>query len=293
MRLLEIVGQCPHQRDDEVEAPVLPQADVSFRHHPDRGTYVDRRLFRWPYTISRTFRRDRTPADLLTLIAQSISGAIQADDALSQRYHVRPAAKAHVTTPGAAPVYRAPAGMEARDDVHLIVEDGGFLEYMPEPRILFRDSCLSQRIRLSVAPEATAILSDAFVFHRPGEDERFRHFASEIVIERPGGRFLMLERIDLDRLLPRTGKRASFSAFGTLIVAAPPSAPLDVFGGEVEARMQSTHGVYLAVSRLPNDAGLALRAAAHDGRLLRLALSTGWSVARRLLFGEEPAPLNK
>src|ERR1700730_1299951 len=150
-----------HQRID-----VRPQLDLSFAHS-DRGTYLDRRIFRWPYAISRTFHLDTVPAGMLTLIVQSISGAIQAEDRLEQRYQVGASAMAHVTTPGAASVYRAPPGMEALDHVHLVVEEGGFLEYLPEHRILFPDSWLCQRLGLGAGrPRSCRTPSRAMI--RPG-----------------------------------------------------------------------------------------------------------------------------
>jgi urease accessory protein len=277
-----------HQRLD-----FRPQLDLSFVRS-DRGTYLDRRIFRWPYAISRTFRLDRMPAGMLTLIVQSISGAIQADDKLAQCYQVGAGAMAHVTTPGAASVHRAPPRMEAVDHVDLVVEEGGFLEYLPEPRILFPDSCLSQRLRLCVAPGATAILSDAFTCHDPtGGDAGFRHFVSELLIERPGGQLLAVERIELDHLPRRSGRREHFSAYGTLIVSSYSDELLDRLTEAIDARTAAIEGLYLAVSALPNGAGVVLRVAAHDGRRLRQGLMAGWLSSRMHFFGEEPVSRGK
>ena len=146
----------------------LPQLDLSFRHHAVRGTWLDRRVFRWPYTVSRGFRLDPASPDMLTLIVQTMSGAIQADDRLVQRIHVGRRAAAHVTGQGATPVYRAPSGMSANDDIALEVEDGGCIEYMPDLRILFPDASLTQRIRVQLPANATAILRRWLRYARPG-----------------------------------------------------------------------------------------------------------------------------
>jgi urease accessory protein len=144
---------------------------------------------------------------MLTLIVQTVSGAIQGDDRLLQRLHVGPGAVAHVTTQGATTVYRAPPNLSATDDVGLSVGDDALLEYLPEPRIPFPESSLSQQVTLRVAASWAAILSDGFVLHDPaGAGRSFRQFASQTVIERPDGGVLATDRIELDGMPRRPGR---------------------------------------------------------------------------------------
>jgi urease accessory protein len=271
------------------------QLDLSFRRHPERGTYLDRRVFRWPFTLSRGFRLDSVPSGMLTLILQTVSGAIQADDALVQRICVGAGAAAHVTTQGATMVYRAPAGMCATDTIELEVENGGVLEYLPEPRILFPESSLSQRLLLRAAPLGIAMLSEGFVLHDPtGQGRPFRSYTSEVVIEQPAGCVIALDRIDLDAMPVRGGRRAQYAAHGTLLVVAPlPPPALEALCRDIEARVSGAPGIYAAASVLPQEAGVGLRVAATDGRHLRTALTAGWFAARQHLFGCEPAPRRK
>ena len=272
------------------------QLDLSFKQHPDRGTYLDRRIFRWPFTLSRGFRLDQVPPGMLTLILQTVSGAINADDALVQRIRVGAGAAAHVTTQGATMVYRAPAGMGATDAVELEVENGGVLEYLPEPRILFPDSNLSQRLLLRTASSGIAMLSEGFVLHDPaGQGRSFRRYESEVIIERPGGSVVVLDRIDLDGMPLHSGRRARYTAHGTLLVVAPlsPSA-LETLCRSMEARMSGAAGmIYGAASPLPQEAGVGLRVMATDGQCLRTGLTAGWFAARQHLFGCTPPPRRK
>jgi urease accessory protein len=276
-------------------ACVRPQLDLSFLCHAGGPTYLDRRRFRWPYTISRGFYLDAVPAGMLTLIVQTVSGAIQADDVLMQRLHVGSGAAAHVTTQGATSVYRAPLSLSATDDVALSVGDGAFLEYLPEPRILFPDSSLSQHVTLQVAASGVAILSDGFVLHDPaGAGRNFRHFTSQTAIERPDGSLLAIDRLDLDGMPLRSGRRAAYAAYGTMIVAA--GSQRTAFAGLCEAitaRVAAVPHVYAGASALPNDSGVSLRVAATDGRHLRAALEAGWCAARHTLFGADPASRRK
>jgi urease accessory protein len=274
---------------------VRPQLDLSFLRQPGGPTYLDRRRFRWPYTISRGFHLDLIPAGMLTLIVQTVSGAIQGDDRLLQRLHVGPGAAAHVTTQGATAVYRASPNLSATDDVELSVGDDALLEYLPEPRILFPESSLSQQATLRVAASGVAILSDGFVLHDPaGAGRSFRHFASQTVIERPDGGVLAADRLELDGMPRRSGRRARYAAYGTMIVVACDRG--DSFAGLCEAisvRVALVPHVYAGMSCLPHGSGVSLRVAATDGRHLRAGLEAGWHAARRHLFGTDPAPRRK
>lgn len=252
-------------------------------------------MFRWPFTLSRGFRLDRIPSGMLTLILQTVSGAIQADDALLQRIHLGQGAAAHITTQGATMVYRAPAGMCATDIVELEVENGGIIEYLPEPRILFPDSSLSQRLLVRLAPSGIAILSEGFVLHDPaGQGRPFRRYTSELVIERPGGGVVLQDRFDLNAMPPRGGRRASYLAHGTLLVVASlqPRA-LETLCSLIQARVQNGTEIYAAASILPQDAGVGLRVVATNGRHLRAALTAAWIASREHLFGCKPEPRRK
>jgi urease accessory protein len=267
-----------------------PHLDLSFRHHAVRGTWLDRRVFRWPYTLSRGFRLDSVSPDMLTLIVQTVSGAIQADDQLVQRIHVGRGAAAHVTSQGATPVYRAPSGMSAEDDIALEVEDGGCIEHMPDLRILFPDASLTQRIRVQLPPSATAIVADGFVMHDPGGAGRpFRRYHSSLLLQRPDGTLLAADRLVLDAPPSSGGRRAQYVAHGTLFVAAcRPESCLQALCRDAEARLAALSGIYAAASTLPNGAGAVCRIAAIDGRHLRLGLRAAWGAARLHLFGREP-----
>ena len=263
----------------EAAAEAVPQLDLSLR-----GTWIDRRLFRWPYTLSRSFR---LPSNRLSLILQTVSGALQADDRLVQRICVGSGAAVDIATQGAMPVYRAADGLTARDDVTLEIADGGSIEYRPDLRILFPNASLSQRVCVRLAETATAIVIDGFVTHDPaGSGRIFSDYCSEILVQRPDGLLLAVDRIALTAPAYSLGKRRSFVAHGTLLMAvSQPSARAEALCACIRTSLQPLSGLYAAVSALPNNAGVALRIAAVDGRHLRLALQAGWGAARFHLSG--------
>jgi urease accessory protein len=265
---------------------LTPQLDLSFRYHAMRGTWLDRRVFRWPYTISRGFRLDTAAKEVLTLILQTVSGAIHADDRLAQRIHVGPNAAAHITTQGATSVYRARAGTSSTDDITLDIEQNGSIEYTPELRILFPGSSLTQRVRVRLPESATAVVTDGFVVHDPdGANEPFRHYSSNLILHRLDGSLLATDQFVLDAVPGGRGRRTKYAAYGTLVVAACQSkSRLETLCSEGEARMAAISGIYAGASILPNDAGVTFRIAAISGHHLRLGLLAARGDKRRHLF---------
>ena len=264
------------------------QLDLAFARRHEK-TVLERRLFRWPFVLTRTFALDRVPAHMLTVILQTSSGAVHGDDALLQRFHVRGGAAAHLTTQGASPVHRADAGLTTRDAVEIRVEEGGYLEYLPEPWILFPGAALDQTITVDCAAGGVALVSDAFTVHDPDALGRaFRRFASATILRCDDRDPVLVDRQDI-RGLGR-GRTAGFSAFGSVLVAAP-GRPLGIepLTEALSAGLTTVPDLYGAASRLPGDAtGLGIRLAGRDLRAVRAALQAVWIITRRHFHGAPP-----
>ena len=258
-------------------------------------TVLGRRLYSYPFSVSRVFYVDTAPLGMGSVILQTASGTLNAGDRLLERLHTGAMSSAHVTTQGAAAVHRSPAGMETVESVELVADEGSLLEYLPELRILFPDSRLSQTTILKLGARSIAIMCDGFVVYDPAHAGRpLRSYVVETKILSAEGRLLATEAAHLDRLPAMTGRRASFRAFGTLFVAVfMESRARDGLIEAIECAMSSPAGLYWSVSALPNRCGVSLRIAAPDGGRLRAGIRTGWLTARKHLFGSVPGMLHK
>jgi urease accessory protein len=258
-----------------IEQPA--QLDLSFVRRGGR-TVFDKRLFRWPFVITRTFLLDAVPAHQLTVILQTSGGAILGDDRLNQRIAVGAGAAVHVTTQGATAIHRAQPDATTREAVRLRVEAGGILEYLPEGRILFPDAAVEQSIDLDCAPGATAIVSDAFTTHDPARLGRsFRRLDSTLTVRR-GGEPVMIDRSCITG--PEVQRHRQHSAFGSMVFVAPyPAERLSAVSTELTARLAGVTGLYAAASLLPGEIGVGLRLAGSDLRSLR----AGFELTRTIL----------
>lgn len=265
-----------------IEQPA--QLDLSFARRGDR-TVFDRRVFSWPFVLSRTFLLDAVPAHQLTAMIQTSSGAMNGEDRLVQRISVGSGAAVHLKTQGATAVHRAPPGLVTREAVSLRVAEGGILQYLPEPRILFPNAALTQTIDLDCAPGGTAMVSDAFTVHDPaGAGRSFRSLESTMTLRLSGAEPAMIDRMQIAGLTTHQLRR--HTAFGTLVaMTSPPAAVLEPIALDLSAQLAGIPGLYAAASLLPADLGLGIRFAARDLRGLRAGLDLALDRLRSHLFG--------
>ena len=258
------------------------QLDIAATRHALHGTILTRRRVRWPFVLTTPLRLDAAPADMLTVMLQSSSGAITAGDRLGWRIAAGPGAALHVTTQAATAVHAMPAGTSAEDTLHLHAEAGSLVEVLPEPLILFPTATLRRRSTLVVDPGATVLLAESVLAHDPsGAGRPFGRLAWETTVRRPDGTLLLLDRAEIDGA-------GLAGAHGTLFLLAPPQKLPASLIADLDAALAPIEGLYAGASALPAEAGLGLRLVATGGRPLRAGLLAAWTVIRTALTGEAP-----
>lgn len=257
--------------------------DLSFVRRADR-TVIDRRIFAWPFVLTRSFHVDPDRPDYLTVIVQTASGAVHGRDSLEQRLLLGPRTAVCLTNQGATSVHRADPTALAVEAVKLDVASSASLEYLPEPRILFPDAALSQTMELDCATDAYALIFDAFTMHDPlGEGRCFRELESIFRLRRSGGEPLLIERTRIccpDRSLFR-----GYRAFGSAFMVLPPGHRLADVQGKLTTALERIRGLYGAASASPAQAGLGIRLAALELRCIRQAFDAIKVIYRQALPG--------
>lgn len=262
--------------------------DLVFARCGER-TVLSRRLFRWPFVLTRTFALDRVPAHMLTVILQTSSGAMHGGDSLHQQFHVQGSAAAHVTSQGASSIHRANPGLTTEEKVTIRVEDGGYIEYLPEPRILFPNAALDQTIEIDCAAGGVALVSDAFTSHDPeAKGHCFRRLASTTILRCDGNDPVMTDRMDISGF--GRGRTAGYAAFGSVLLATPGRTDgVEVLAEELTVNLATIPGLYVAASTLPGgNVGIGVRLAAHDLRAVTAGIQGVWIATRRLLYSTPP-----
>lgn len=277
-------------KPDQVSSDGI-QLRVEFAADPTGRTYLRRQFATYPFHICRPLYLDKGSPGLSTLYIQSCSGGLYENEKLSASFVARAGAEAHVTTQAPTVVHSMHDG-RAEQRVHLEAHDGAYLEYFPDPQILFPGSRIVSAIKAHVARTATVLVWDSFLHHDPdGAGRAYAGYSSDIHINDLGGKVLAVDRLKLvpgAAPLDAVGINGPFSAQGTIVVATRDER----LQGMVEALHHLNYpyaDVASGVSRLPNSAGLIVRVLACDAAMLTTAMSAVWHIARSALHGSPPA----
>jgi urease accessory protein len=117
-----------------------------------RGTYIQRSYANAPLKVQRPFYPEG--GEVCHLVVLHTAGGIVGGDRLSTQVQVHPNAHALITTAAAAKVYGGKTAI-AHQTVHLTVESGACLEWMPQETIVFNAAYYYQQMRIELAPGAT------------------------------------------------------------------------------------------------------------------------------------------
>jgi urease accessory protein len=264
------------------------QAHIAFACDPAGATFIQRQRVGYPFHLGRALHSSGDPEGMPTVYLQSCSGGLFEGDNLGLEIRAGAGCRAHVTT-GASTIVHSMETAPARHRADLEVESGAFLEYLPDPTILFPRARLDSSIRVRLHPGASAIVGDSLLLHDPkGGAGLFEWLRSETRIESAEGRLLACDRFHVggtafSRRLP--GITGTSAAQGSLFVVGANVAPDLV---EALRNAMDLPGSYGGAGLLPNQSGAWTRILAVDAAALRASMFAAWSAARRMLTGTAP-----
>jgi len=267
---------------------------LAFAADQDGRSFLRQQYAAYPFHICRALYMDRDAPGLATLYVQSCSGGLYENDRHTIDVTAEPGAAFHLTTQASTIVHSMERG-QAEQEVTIDAGDDSFVEYLPDPQILFPLAQFRSAIRVRTSERATVILSDAVLCHDPTGRGAPSLFSSEIVVEDRAGRFLAIDRLRLDTAAfttPRPGVLGRYAVNGTLmIVTRDPGAA--AIQAAVRAVSIERGEAAVGISELPHAAGYVCRILAADGVSLKRTMFEVWSIVRQALRGHRPAARRK
>ena len=244
-----------------------------------------------PFHITRPFYVAGDPDGMATLYLQSSSGGLYGDDDLDLRLQVKPGAYAHVTTQASTIVHPARGG-QTRQRIHLTLGPDSYLEYLPDPSILFAGANLNAELTADIGNGARLILCDSALAHAPGGQALpFGLFSNTIQVLSEDGRKILVDRsvvsgADWVRRTPR------LPVHGLMIIAGAIDARqiADAIDNSLPAQDAKS---YSAVCALPDKRHVTFRLLAADGAIFTCVMETAWRAARQALVGAAPMSRRK
>jgi urease accessory protein len=167
--------------------------------------------------------------DATLAVLVTTSGGLVAGDRIAVNVELIRGAVAHVTASAAEKIYRS-TGPVTQIEQRLIVEAGGWLEYLPPETILFDGAKLRRDTRVEVQGDGGFLGGGIIVFGRRARGETFSHgLLHEHVEVYRDGRLIWGDAMHLDgdiaALMANAACFDNAAACATLIMLPPDGAP--------------------------------------------------------------------
>lgn len=251
---------------------------------------LDRRA---PYMAQRPLYPDPAMPDMAWLFMITTSGCMLQGDRMALDVTLAPGARAHVTTQSATKVHSMDANYAVQTQA-IVLADGAYLEFLPEPLIPHRRTRYLSDTRISIAPTATLLYSEIVQpgrkHHHPDECFGATLLSLAVGAHRDDGRLLFTEKLVVEperRPLRQTGVMGDFDVFGNVILLTPKDAA-DRVHARIGADVDATAGIAFGACHLPNDAGLVFKVLGRETAQVKAKVREFWAVAREEVTG---APL--
>jgi len=258
-------------------------------------TYVHRQFASYPFHICRPHYLIDDPPGFATLYTQSLAGGIFEKDRLNIAMHCGPGSMVHCTSQASTIVHSMADG-DARHRVEIYIGNDAFVEYMPDPVILFPCADFSSSVAISSTLSGELILCDCILSHDPlGKNGAFQQLRSELIVSDEAGTLLACDRFLVSGttfLSQSPGICGSYSAFGSVFFISRRSHK-EVMIDAIRSTLNRLSGIYWGVSYMPNQCGIVTRILALNAHSMRSGINAVWSSVRCIRFGLPPLPRRK
>lgn len=297
LRAHALGSDAPELLDYQDEPPQMDSGAVGksgylklgFEKRGDKSVLADMER-RVPSLVQRALYWDEEMPELPCVTMISTSGCVLQGDRLATDVTVGVDACGHVTTQSATKVHSMNANYASQIQT-LRIEEGGYLEFMPDPLIPHRNARFITETNISIHPSATAIYCEILMsgrkYHHVDERFGFDVYSSKVTAHTLEGRELFVEKYVLEpkkESLDAIGVMQTFDIFGNVVLLTPKEHH-DRIVERVPALFDMKAGLASGVTRLPNNCGLIFKVLGNDSGTVKAQVREFWKVAREEVLG--------
>jgi urease accessory protein len=267
---------------------------------PDMGKTVIREQYcRVPLVIQRAIYLEETLPAMAYLYIISPSGGILQGDRYCIDITLSNNALAHITTQGATRIYKMEKNYGTQM-VNINVEEGSYLEYIPDQIIPFHNSRFYQEVELSVNDNATMIYSETIVPGRVASGEKFEYDICYIktIGRNQSGKLRFIDIVKLDpknEVLTVDGILGSFEVVGTIYIVTRESYVKDLLNEINEMLKEFEIGGKISggASILPARQGIIVRIQGKTAADVKNLIFEGVRITRNQILGASFSGIRK
>lgn len=259
-------------------APYLSQPDAMYVGCPGKHGFLNLRFEldkegksimrdwdrRAPLIVQQELYFDEELPGLPCVYILSSGGPNVDGDRYCQQFSVGRDAMAFISTGAAtklAEMKRNYSGMEQS----ITLEEGAYLEYLPEPVIPCAHTRFISDTRIVCHPTATLVYSEVYMagrkYYKDGELFKFDILSVCTHAERPDGEQLFREKFIIDphrSAIRDVGTMHGYDVFANVVVLAPPEEAEKVYAA-TEPFIDREQHLAAGITHLPNGAGLLFK----------------------------------
>lgn len=292
--------EAPELRPYQDEPAQMPSGTVGkdgylrleFADRGDRSvmSFMDRRV---PFLVQRALYWDEAMPQMPCVFIITTTGCVLQGDRMALEIEVGKNAAAHVTTQSATKVHMMNANYASQMQ-DIVVEDGGYLEYMPDPLIPHRTSRFLSHTRVSIAETGSLLYSEVVLpgrkYHHEDEMFGFDLYSSTIeAVRRGSNEKLFVEKFIIDPRetdLSQTGIMNGYEVFGNVILLTTREKAMQVREA-VGADADRKAGLAYGASLLPGECGLVFKVLGMTSESVRGKIREFWRIARKAVTGHD------
>lgn len=241
---------------------------------------------RAPLIVQRALYCDPYWKELPYVYIVSSGGPNVDGDRYEQHFTLSRDAFAHITTGAATKIAQMRHNHSALKQ-YISLDEGAYMEYLPEPIIPHRGSRFYSHTHITIAPTATLLYAEIYLCGRRWSGERFDYDILSVGVqaERSDG-----QRLFRDKFIVRphtqnpsvVGVMGEYEVLANVIVLTPkPMA--DRIYSLCEPRLDET--LMAGVTSLPNGCGLIYRVMGYDSQSVKHAVREFSSLVRQAVRG--------
>lgn len=260
-----------------------------------RDVSLLRELYRRaPIIVQQALYFDEMIPSMPCVYILSSGGPVIGGDNFHYSLIIRHGATAHIST-GAATKIAAMCGAEASIEQHITLEDGAYMEYLPEAVIPCRGARYNSLTHIVIAPSATLLMSEIYLsgrrHYKDGERFAYDRLALLTSASRPDHTPLFRDKsvIRPSRGINGVGAMGEWEIFASLYVLTTEPLTERVYA-TFSPYIDRRRGVAVAILRLPNQAGVLFRVLGNESQLIKEVIRELASQVRLIIKG---VPLQK
>ncbi len=259
-------------------------------------TVVKEQYSKIPLFTQRALYLEETLPSMAYLYIISPSGGILQGDRYRMDIVLRKKASVHITTQGATRVYRMERNY-ATQIINAEVDDGCYLEFIPDQIIPFRDSRFYQTINLNVHDNGTMIYSEIIVPGRVASGESFQYDICYMKALAKNQKNL-LRFIDIAILEPKRHDLQTMGILGKFDVISSTyiltkTEYIKELKDQINSKLQKFTHLSGGASILPHNSGVMVRMLGNFASDLRFAIYEILKIVRKLILNASFSGIRK